>query len=68
MDWIILTFVIVLSVYFGIKQLKREGTKKDIKVLIGFSIVTLLFGYFYLANPYRNSFTYITLKTLGIQE
>lgn len=58
--------IVVLSIY-EIRGMAKKGQKKEIAAYICFAVITLLFGIFYLANPFRDSFSQIVLNIMGIE-
>lgn len=62
-----LALIFILSI-IEVHGMMKKGKKKDVAVYLCFAVITLLFGSFYLANPYRDSLSHIVLSALGIGE
>lgn len=56
------TILMVGLVAFELVGIWGKGSKKEMIVFMGLALITLLFGYYYISNPYRDSFGGIILK------
>lgn len=65
--YVILFLLITVISFFEIKSMKNEKKLKELKIYILFCIFTLLFGCFYISNPFEKSLSYIILNFVGAE-
>lgn len=61
------TIVILVLAIWEMRKFWKQKHYKDLVLYALVSVVTLAFGYWYISNPYRSSFSYIALKLLGLK-
>lgn len=64
---ILLSIIVVVVSIFEIMILLKKKLKKELILYLCMAAITLAFGYFYLSNPYRSSFTNVILNLLGVK-
>lgn len=64
-----LIFIIIASIIYiwDLVYLIKARRIRDIIILSVFTVVTFVFGVFYLSNPQRNSFIYMLFHVFNIE-
>lgn len=63
-----MTFIIVLIFSVSILEIAfmcKKGQTREMIIFILFSLVTLIFGYYYYSNPHMESFSQRILSIIG---
>lgn len=64
-DYVILSLLVTVISYIEFKSMKNLNHLKELKVYILFCIFTLIFGFYYISNPYVKSLSVIILDIVG---